>query len=84
MFFCNFASSTLRITTAPNATIWFAVAVSLVGLFLLSGTETDDLDIGFGESLVVVSTVFWTLHITYTDLATGQVNSLDMINLQVR
>ncbi len=25
---------------------------------------------GMGETLTVISTVFWTLHITYTDMAT--------------
>ena len=41
-----------------------------------------DTDIGFGESLVIISTVFWTLHITYTDIATGYVDTLQMLNLQ--
>ena len=36
-----------------------------------------------GESLTIVSTVFWTLHITYTDLATLYVDSISMMCVQL-
>lgn len=38
---------------------------------------------GFGETLAIISTVFWTLHITYTDIATGYVDSLSMMCIQL-
>lgn len=66
----------------PSTSTWVAVAVSMLGLFLLSGTSMVDMEIGFGESLVIVSTIFWTLHITYTDIATSYVDSLQMLHCQ--
>ena len=36
-----------------------------------------------GESLTIVSTVFWTLHITYTDMATEYVDSISMMCIQL-
>ena len=38
---------------------------------------------GMGESLTIVSTVFWTLHITYTDMATVYVDSISMMCIQL-
>ena len=47
-----------------------------MGLGLLSGADLTDLaaSAGRGEAITVVSTVFWTLHITYTDIATSYVD----------
>ena len=36
-----------------------------------------------GEQLTIVSTVFWTLHITYTDMATEYVDSISMMCVQL-
>lgn len=36
-----------------------------------------------GEKLTIVSTVFWTLHITYTDMATEYVDSISMMCIQL-
>ena len=36
-----------------------------------------------GETLTVISTVFWTLHITYTDMATTYVDSISMMCIQL-
>jgi drug/metabolite transporter (DMT)-like permease len=52
----------------PTRSTWFAVGIAIWGLFLLSGATYDDLELGMGETLTVISTVFWTLHITYTDM----------------
>lgn len=55
----------------------------MVGLYLLSDAELDDMDIGPGEKLTLISTVFWTLHITYTDIATSYVNGIQMMIVQM-
>ena len=44
------------------------MGIAIWGLFLLSGATYDDLELGMGETLTIISTVFWTLHITYTDM----------------
>eukprot|EP01035_Chromulina_nebulosa_P033655 gene33655-45074_t len=66
----------------PNSSTWIAVTVSLLGLFMLSGSSMEDMEIGFGETLTIISTVFWTMHITYTDIACDLVDSLHMLTVQ--
>ena len=60
-----------------------AVSFSLIGLFLLSGARLDDFEMGMGETLTLISTVFWTLHITYTDIATSYVDTMSMMCIQL-
>mmetsp|Transcript_27940 Transcript_27940/g.26796 ORF Transcript_27940/g.26796 Transcript_27940/m.26796 type:complete len:464 (+) Transcript_27940:331-1722(+) len=67
----------------PERSTWFAVGIAIVGLFFLSGSRLDDLELGMGETLTIVSTVFWTLHITYTDMATAYVDSISMMCIQL-
>lgn len=67
----------------PKFSTWVAVFISLIGLYFLSGSRLDEFEIGFGETLAIISTVFWTLHITYTDIATGYVDSLNMMCVQM-
>ena len=62
---------------------WFAVCTSLVGIYQLSGTDVNEFEIGTGEFFTLISTVFWTLHITYTDIATNYVDSLSMMCVQL-
>jgi len=62
---------------------WLAVCTSLIGIYQLSGTEVNEFEIGTGEMLTLISTVFWTLHITYTDIATNYVDSLSMMCVQL-
>jgi drug/metabolite transporter (DMT)-like permease len=38
---------------------------------------------GMGETLTLISTVFWTLHITYTDIATTYVDTMSMMCVQL-
>lgn len=38
---------------------------------------------GTGERLTLISTMFWTLHITYTDIATAYVDSMHMMVVQL-
>jgi hypothetical protein len=47
------------------------------------GSRLDEFEMGFGEILAIVSTFFWTMHITYTDIATGYVDSLSMMCVQL-
>eukprot|EP00595_Chromulina_sp_UTEXLB2642_P000386 CAMPEP_0196762516 /NCGR_PEP_ID=MMETSP1095-20130614/2157_1 /TAXON_ID=96789 ORGANISM="Chromulina nebulosa, Strain UTEXLB2642" /NCGR_SAMPLE_ID=MMETSP1095 /ASSEMBLY_ACC=CAM_ASM_000446 /LENGTH=391 /DNA_ID=CAMNT_0042113663 /DNA_START=93 /DNA_END=1268 /DNA_ORIENTATION=+ len=74
---------TFKRNAKPKPSTWFAVSISLVGLYLLSGSRLEEFEIGFGETLAIISTVFWTLHITYTDIATGYVDSLSMMCIQL-
>jgi drug/metabolite transporter (DMT)-like permease len=67
----------------PTATTWMAVCISIVGLFLLSDLTFNDLEIGRGETLTLISTVFWTLHIMFTDMATSHIDSLHMMIVQL-
>lgn len=62
---------------------WLAVCTSLIGIYQLSGTDVNEFEIGTGETLTLISTVFWTLHITYTDIATNYVDSLSMMCVQL-
>lgn len=43
----------------------------------------DDLEIGLGETLTLISTVFWTLHISFTDQATNYVDTMSMMCVQM-
>lgn len=73
---------TTKKNAKPQPSTWLAVAISLCGLFLMSGSSLDEYELGMGESLTLVSTVFWTLHITYTDIATNYVDSISMMCIQ--
>lgn len=72
-----------KIHANPNATTWFAVVLSVVGLYLLSDARLDELDLGQGETLGLISTVFWTLHIIYTDMASVYTESVGMVVVQL-
>ena len=65
---------TFKTNAEPQLSTWLAVFLSLIGLFLLSGASLNDFEMGMGETITLVSTVFWTLHITYTDIGTGIVS----------
>jgi drug/metabolite transporter (DMT)-like permease len=67
----------------PTATTWMAVCISIVGLFLLSDVTFEDFEIGRGETLTLISTVFWTMHIMFTDMATSHIDSLHMMIVQL-
>lgn len=69
----------------PTPSVWLAVSVSILGLYLLSNANFAELSLigGRGEMICLVSTVFWTLHITYTDIATSYVDCLHMMCVQL-
>jgi len=74
---------TFKRNAKVNPQTWFAVCTSLIGIYQLSGTNIGELEFGHGETLTLISTVFWTLHITYTDIATNYVDSLSMMCVQL-
>ena len=60
-----FCIPSLKKNGNPQLTTWIAVVLSMSGLYLLSSNDVGDIhEIGFGEMLVLISTFFWTLHIT--------------------
>ena len=66
----------------PKPSTWVAVGFSLIGLFLLSGSSINDFELGMGEILSLISTFFWTLHITFTDIATSYIDTISMMCIQ--
>eukprot|EP01039_Chlorochromonas_danica_P004247 gene4249-4666_t len=76
----------------PTLKMWLAVGIAMLGLFYLSDASLEEISgggvdgqssLGLGEQLTLVSTFFWTLHITYTDLATCYVNAIQMTQIQL-
>lgn len=69
----------------PSPSVWLAVCISIFGLYLLSNATLAELTMigGHGEIICLISTVFWTLHITYTDIATSYVDCLHMMCVQL-
>lgn len=62
--------------TKPKWNTWVAVAGSMLGLFIISDASLEDLELGKGETLTMISAFFWTLHIMFTDYATSQVDAI--------
>jgi drug/metabolite transporter (DMT)-like permease len=48
----------------PRPAIWVAAAMSVVGLFLLS--TSGQMRLNRGDALVLVSAIFWALHVIFT------------------
>jgi len=67
----------------PSPSTWVAVWISIYGIYLLSNASISELKLGSGEILTLISTVFWTMHITYTDIATSYVDTLHMMCVQL-
>ena len=74
---------TFKLNADPQLSTWLAVIASLIGLFLLSGASLHDFEMGMGETLTLISTIFWTLHITYTDISTSYVDTMAMMCVQM-
>ena len=53
----------------PTTNTWIAVSGSMIGLFVISGSTYNDIRIGHGELLTLLSAIFWTLHIFVTEKA---------------
>ncbi|KAJ1419026.1 hypothetical protein B484DRAFT_400294 [Ochromonadaceae sp. CCMP2298] len=74
---------TLKHNGKPTPAIWIAVVLSIVGLYLISDASLEDFELGRGETLSIISTFFWTLHIIFTDMATHHIDSLHMMIVQM-
>ena len=53
----------------PTPNTWMAVVGSMVGLFVISGSTYNEIRVGHGELLTLLSAFFWTLHIFVTEKA---------------
>jgi len=63
-----------------DKSIWLGVALAVIGIGLISITE--DFRIGFGDAIVLGSTVFWALHILYIDRFNAEGDSLAFSSAQ--
>ena len=60
--FCPFMSMLFPALSGghkPKWNTWLAVAGSMLGLFIISGANASDLDLGKGEILTVICSFFW-------------------------
>lgn len=73
---------TLKHNSKPSLNIWIAVGLSIFGLYLLSDMNIIELSMGHGEFFAMISALFWSLHIIYTDMATAYIDSVYMIAIQ--
>ncbi|OUS17622.1 hypothetical protein A9Q97_01575 [Rhodospirillales bacterium 47_12_T64] len=46
----------------PHWIVWIAIAFSFAGTTLISGVDTS-LELGYGDSLILTSSIFWGLHV---------------------
>jgi drug/metabolite transporter (DMT)-like permease len=53
---------------APGAAVWPAVALSMLGTWLLGGGGSLS-ELGYGDGLVALSALFWATHVVITGLA---------------
>ena len=68
----------------PGAKVWIGVMIALVGAYLLSVTtgEAGGLAIGPGDLLVLLSAVFFSLHILTVDRVAGQLDGVALSCVQ--
>jgi len=66
----------------PKWNTWLAVAGSMLGLFIISGSSLDRIGLGKGEILTVICSFFWTFHIMLTDYATNEVDAVYLTFVQ--
>ena len=72
----------LSLGQKPKWNTWVAVAGSMLGLFIISGSSLNELGIGKGEILTIVCSFFWTFHIMLTDYATNEVDAVYLTFVQ--
>jgi drug/metabolite transporter (DMT)-like permease len=72
----------LKSNGKPSLNIWIAVLFAIEGLYLLSDMNISELSMGHGEFFAMISALFWSLHIIYTDIATYYIDSIYMIAIQ--
>lgn len=67
----------------PNLNTWIAVVLSLIGLFITSGSSLSSLRIGTGEFLTLAASFFWTFFILLLDIATDKCNAMHITFVQL-
>jgi drug/metabolite transporter (DMT)-like permease len=78
----SFLIPTLKANGKVSINIWIAVFLSIQGLYLLSDMNISEFSMGHGEFFAMISALFWSLHIIYTDMATSYIDSIYMIAIQ--
>ena len=63
--------------------VWISVSLSMIGLFIISGSSLSSIALGQGEIQTLVGAFFWTLHIIFTDIATDHVEPLSLTLIQL-
>lgn len=67
----------------PTLSTWIAVFLSLIGLFITSGSSLSLLTLGPGESLTLLASFFWTFFILLLDVATDRCNAIHITFVQL-
>jgi drug/metabolite transporter (DMT)-like permease len=62
----------------PGTKTWLAVVGSMIGLFIISDSDFNDLKLGHGEVLTLGSACFWTIHIFATEWAVTKHDAVDL------
>jgi drug/metabolite transporter (DMT)-like permease len=79
----TFLIPTLKHNGKPSVNIWIAVCLSIIGLYFLSDISiSEGLSMGHGEFFAMISALFWSLHMIYTDMATAFIDSIYMVAIQ--
>ena len=67
----------------PSLNTWIAVFLSLIGLFITSGSSLSSLKLGPGELLTLTASFFWTFFILLLDIATDKCNAMHITVVQL-
>lgn len=67
----------------PGLNTWIAVVLSLIGLFITSGSSLSSLKLGPGELLTLSASFFWTFFILLLDIATDRCNAMHITVVQL-
>jgi drug/metabolite transporter (DMT)-like permease len=70
-------------THKPTFQTWIAVCGSIVGLFIVSGSSYDDLNLSHGVLLTLGSALFWTGHIFTTERAVEVCNPVEVTHYEM-
>lgn len=64
----------------PHVSVWIAAMLAVVGMYLLSITES--LTINFGDMLVLIGAFFWAAHVVIIGIMSPKVNALKLALIQ--
>lgn len=60
---------------------WIGAFLAIIGLYLLAVHE--DFSLQFGDMIVFVSSIFWTLHVLFIDRFASKVDALELSTAQI-